>query len=104
MLKLADYRSVGLLRVSEGTAHEYQAALSAISDMPPWQQSDASQVPLVHLSSAPVDHRAAGNGFAEHLPASTAEGGFEESAPIFAGSFCVLVRDASRAFSFLARV
>jgi hypothetical protein len=47
------------------------------------------QVPLVHLASAPVDHRAAGNGWAAHLG--------EAAVPpredlILTGSFCMLVR------------
>jgi hypothetical protein len=91
-LVCADYKDVGLLRVSSDEYGSYAGALAAIRDLPPSEQLEAAQVPLIHLSTAPVDHRAGGDCLAEHLPASGEPGAYDETAPVFSGSLSVHVR------------
>lgn len=63
-----------------------------IKDLPASEQLEAAQVPLVHLSTSPVDHRASGDGHAEHLPASGQPGAYNSEAPVFSGLFSIHVR------------
>jgi hypothetical protein len=94
VLVFADFRTVGLLRTDD-QCRDYDSVSAAINALPSRHRHDAMQVPLVHLASAPVDHKEEASGWAAHLVGEDRVGEDRVSDQyILVGSCSVLVRSS----------
>eukprot|EP00892_Ulva_mutabilis_P007162 jgi/Ulvmu1/4818/UM020_0103.1 len=83
LIYLQDLHESGVLHTGDDAA-EYRSRVSEIEKLPPARRREASRTPVVHLTSAPVDHHVARNAWAAHLPRDNKPGAAIEAA------FCVL--------------
>ena len=85
LVYLQDLHETGVLHTGDNGA-EYSDRIEEIDRLPQQRRGEALRVPMVHLASAPVDHHAAQNAWAAHLPRDHKPQGALEAA------FCVQVR------------
>lgn len=84
LIYLQDLHEAGVLHTGDGGA-EYSSRLEDIEQLTPAKRREALRIPLVHLASAPVNHHAAKNDWAAHLPKD------HLSHPALEAAFCVQV-------------
>lgn len=84
LIYLQDLHETGVLHTADNGA-EYKSRIEDIDRLAPLQRREALRVPLVHLASAPVNHHAARNDWAAHLPRD------HKSEAALEAAFCVQV-------------